>query len=621
MVKIIEIGLLHQHDLGASVTRESVKFFQSLLMYVQRGPKIMLDHMDMLRSIAIPMISLLDSEDLFDASQELISDVVSNYETFFTSDHYTLVAEMLIRPRTESWMADLLSGNFGQDQMAYGRLLLSYGEARPESLAYSIHTNDQQILHRLVSLTQCAGLAIIEDEIISQVLDFWSNFVESSMDLCLEETLAAQPDWLKRLQKCTQTVIEALMLKIRLPATHVLHEWDHDSKLALQEMRRDFQHFLASAHNLLGPQLFESFVAYTSRAWQEHNWEAVEASLFSINGISILLSDSGEGDGSLSALFASALFSDMTNPDFSIPFKTQQTAVNLVGGYADFFKRQPTYLAPILSFMFNCLESQALMHTSAKTIFALCDVCRTTLGEYAMPFALQYHSFVTSGERETEVKEKLIGAMAAVIQGLSIKSRSNESLDQQDILDVLNKLLDTIEMDVNNAIASLGQSVDYARERGLCAVSCLASMGRALRAPDSAVVDILSEPNDPFKTYQLSPTGMQTQTRIIELYSKVLEIFPSDGEILEVVCNIFRAGITESSGPFVLPLEALESILYSYSSVTSRAGFLLETITRVLRKHYLHSARRKNIEGFSLRCLQRALQWVGWIQGLKSEAG
>ena len=616
MVKVIEYGLASQHNLGTDAAVESVKFFQSLLLYAQRAPKTAPDHTDSLRMLAVPVISLLDSEDLFDASQELVSDVMANYESFFRKEHYDLITELLLRPRTQSWMADLLTGNFVQESMAYARLLFFYGEARPEELAHGINSNDQQILYRLVSLTQCAGLAIVEDEIISQALDFWSNFIESSADLCSEAASADRPDWLERLEECTQRVIEALLFKVRMPPVHVFHQWDHDSKLAFQAMRRDFQHLIASTYTLPGFNLFESFVAYTSNAWQERNWEAVEAGLFSISGISIAVSDTDEGDGPLSALFASNLFTDMNNPEFLVPLKTQQTAVNLVAVYADFFQRQPTYLAPTLNFMFSCLESPALMHTSAKTIFALCDACRKTLGEYAMSFASQYHSFVTSGERDADVKEKLTGAMAAVVQGSSTRSSPQGNVNQPETLEVLNKLLDPIETDINKAIAaSLNSSLEYARDRGLCAVLCLASMGKALRAPDPTI--ILLEADGPLEPQPLSQNGIETQRRIVDLYSKVLEMFPADGEIMEAVCNIFRAGFTESSGPFVLPLEALETLLHTYSHITSRSGYLLETITRVLSKNGSRS-KSDSMQGFSLRCLHRGLHLVGWIQGSSS---
>ena len=616
MIKLIEYVVLHQHDIGTKAAVEAVKFFQSLLLYVQRAPKTSQDHMDLLRSLVAPIVSLLGSEQLFDTSQELVSDVMINYEKFFTEEHYVLIAEMLTRPGTQSWMTDLLSGNFDQEPMAYGRLLLSYGEARAEELAYGIGSNDQQILHRLVSLTQCAGLAIVEDEIVSQVLDFWSNFVESFVNWDGEST--SGNDWdeatkrLQRLEECTRSVIEALMLKIKMPGGNLLREWDRDSKLAFQEMRRDFQHFIASAYALLGSPLFESFVIYTSNSWQQRDWEAVEVGLFCINGVSIAVSDTMKGDDSLSALFASALFTDMTNPEFLVPFKTQQTAVNLVAEYADFFKRQPTNLVPTLNFMFSCLESQALMHTSAKTILALCDVCRTALGQYAMVFAQQYSSFVTSSERDTDVKEKLIGAMAAVAQGLSTDSRTEVNADQQDTLEVLNKLLDPVEADVNEAVASFVTDCESARERGLCAVLCLASMGRALRAPDSTIIVLESNGHAEFQP--LGQNGMFTQTRVIRLYTTVLEMFPSDGEIMEAVCNIFRAGLTESSGPFVLPPEAIETIFLTYSHVTSRVGFVLETITRVLRKHSSRS-RTEDIDRFALRCLQRASSLIEWEQG------
>ena len=528
-------------------------------------------------------------DDLYSATAELFTDVLSNYSKFLRPEDISTLSSVLGSAWAQERFALIKSGDFGFESVQFGRFLLAFGDATVQDLARN--PNDlgtQQLVSMMHGLLTCDGYAVAEDEICASALEFWSTFVEFMIDSLFAEGEDKAP-WIEPARRNIMQAIEECWAKIKMPPREIGAGWDSESRVGFNDFRKDVADLLQAAYPLLGIEIFEKFINLALRSLKAEAWEDTEATLFCLNALSDCVSDDAAEDGILGTLFGSSMFSQLSESTANIPAKTRQTSVNMLGHYAPFFERHTEYLPAALTFLFRSVESPALARPASRSIFSLCSSCRKTLTSELGAFLEQYSRFLTTAKGDT--KEKVLGAIASIIQAIPSEEAKAEPIQ---------RILEFVENDVRVCISSLGKhELDVVKEPAITALRCLTSIGKGLQALDDMPIELDSEADR--STFWDDGFGASIQLRIVKTVDTVIEALGQDGDVIEAGCSVYRAGLTETApGPFVFPPAVTTRFLLRSRISTPRLEVALTTACALVNSHSTESSPRIDQEAAAL---------------------
>ncbi len=532
--------------------------------------------LDPLRPLTPLAIQALYHEDLYDVTVEFFTDVLTNFSAFLTADDLASLSILLASTRARQIVSGLQEGNYDTESMSFARLLLAYGDATVQDLAKkSGDSLLSQILHQLLDLLRCEGYAGVEDEICAQTLEFWMTYTEFLID-SLFAAGEDQPPWMDSARQRIVDVIEASWVKIRIPPYELAASWDSDARSGFKAFRADVQDLLQSSYTLLGVDVFEKLAELVLQSLENRAWLHLEATLFCLNALSDSISDEDSVDAMLSRLFDSSLFADMSSTVEPIPAKTRQTAVNMITKYTAFFGRHVEYLPAMLNFLFESLKAPALASVAAKAIQSSCSSCRRTLIPELGAFLQQYDVLLTWATAEVYTKEKVIGAIAAIVQAIP---------KDEDKYAPLSTLIQFVERDVNDCIRFMEASqAEEFQASGICALKCLASMGKSLQAPDETVIDL--DPDGVQQAFWTEGPGAPLQAKVAQMIETVIGLMRWNSDVIEAGCQILRSGYKESaSGLFVFPPKMTVDLVLASDLDTARLDYVLDTAGAMLSRY------------------------------------
>ena len=617
MIKLVEHGITTGKARGQQrYVTESIKFFHSLTSTVatESSPEVK----TALQRLLTKVLGLLDSNEYLETVAEMACDILNSSHALVTPEHLNVIFRGFGSPEDVARMEVLSSGSDDPEALAYARLCLAFGEAQLQTILHKpLDLEISQFLDRLFQITGRPGTPPLKDDLAAEMLEFWVRFVEAA-----EEDLAKQEVQAYDLQKgegpvaaVLSRVVGVLLRKTQLPSTKRWAAMDSADKIEFHGFRRDFQHLLSASYSLIGLHLLEEISRHVMHARTQDDWSGVEAALFAISGLADAAAEDEHLDQPLAALFGSGLWQEVTQPQSPVPSVVRNTAVALIAAYQGFFRRNTRFLEPTIVFLFRCLNHAPLTQTAAKTIAALCDVCRGALAPHATSFVEQYAAFVGAERREAAVKERVAGAVAAVIQGQSMSAGPDAC---KTALQAFNGLLNLVEADALQAeSAARAETGDQqvVRERAVDSMRCLASVGKSSRAPDAATIDLENGHGSLPAEDEVRMTN-NLRARIVDLCSRMIQRYADDVELVEAVCNVLRAGIPEDDGPFKLSAADFEAVLGPIMLHTSSPGMALETAARFLRKHRSKS-KRSDLQVFASDFLKRVLQMVMQMKGME----
>ena len=532
--------------------------------------------LDPLRQLTPLAVQALYHEDLYDVTVEFFTDVLTNFSAFLTATDLESLSTLLASTRAQQIVSQLKEGNYDAEAMSFARLLLAYGDATVQDLAEK--SDDPlmaHIVHQLLELLRCKGYVGFEDEICAQALEFWMTYTEFLIDSLFaagEET----PVWMDSARQRVVDVIEASWVKIRMPSPELATSWDSDARAGFKAFRADVQDLLQSSYTLLGVDVFEKFAQLVLQSLENRAWPHLEATLFCLNALSGSISDEDSVDPTLSRLFGSSLFADMSSTVQPVADKARQTAVNMITKYTAFFGRHVEYLPAMLNFLFESLKAPALASVAAKAILSSCSSCRQTLIPKLDAFLQQYDVLLTWATAEVYTKEKVIGGIAAIIQAIP---------RDEDKYAPLSKLIKFVERDFNDCIRFMEASqAEEFQASGVCALKCLASMGKSLQAPDYAVINL--EPDGALPAFWVEGPGAPLQAKVVQMMETVAGLMRWNGDVVEASCQILRSGYKESdSGLFVFPPQVTVDLVLASKLDTARLDYVLDTACAMLSKY------------------------------------
>ncbi|SLM38968.1 Importin-beta, N-terminal domain [Lasallia pustulata] len=581
---------------------ESVGSFQSWVMYAHRAWMDNSMSLEPLRVLTPQLVQVLTTDGMIEATAECFADILCHFPAYFTQDDFASLAAILSGSFTQERVAALKALSSVPEDMALARLLFAYGDATVQDLTKDIgESTSKQILQFLLDLMGVEGIVVAEDEICSQALEFWMTYTEFLID-SLFAAGEGKPPWMDTARQYVVNALEAAWLKIRMPPVEVTATWDSEIRAGFKAFRADVEDLLQSSYTLLGIGIFQQFANSAFESLKHHAWGELEATLFCLNALSDSIGDEESADEVLITLFGSSLFTDMTSAT-AIPLKTRQTAVSLLEHYTDFFERHTELLPAALNFLFDSLKITALTTLTARAIHSLCSSCRKSLVPELGAFLQQYEILLSWTIVEGSTKEKVMGAIAAIIQAMPSEESKIAPLD---------RLLRFVESDIRSCIdfMTAGQ-VEDSQMQGFGALRCLAAMGKALQTPDDVAIDL--EDEVPHKTAWEHELGFQLQSRLIRCFKVVTDSFKWSGEIIEAGSHVLRTGYTETSpGPFVFPPQVTEEFVARSDLRTARLSTILDTAGAMLSRHASDASTR--IDSSALVFLAHVLELIGLLE-------
>ena len=595
---------------STSITEEAIKCFQSWVMFAQRVWSEDSQEQTQLKTITPHIIDLLDEDKIFDVAAFCLIDIMENFPAFLTIDGLGRLAGKISSESADKTLQQFKDGGFNTDAETFGHLILVYADMTVQDLAKAAGDPFQQkILTHCMSLLGCGGFAGVDEQISTPALEFWQTYVEFLTDLLFDTDDKTQP-WIEEAKRRIFEVIETCWRKIQIPLPNVAAGWDSNDRSYFNAFRSDVQDLLQSSYTLLGLTEFETMARLSLQSVAAQSWIEVEASLFCLNSLADAVSEEATADRCLEEIFGLSLFASMSASNTVLPAKTQQTVINLIASYISFFQRHHDYLPSMLTFLFNCLERPMLAITAAKAIFVACSSCRKILYPHIDGFLQQYYILAGSTSIDLEVQEKVVGAVTAIVQALPTVEHQLPPLD---------RLLDLVDRDVTASEASMSLKDERtAQMKALSALSCLASMGKALQTPSDESIDLDAEGNRESGFWASGP-GSVFQARVIRILAKLTSSFRSDREITEATCAVLRSGFKETSdGPFVLPYHVTTHLLSASPPSAGVGGLdhILDTATLMFNTRT--DTNRSSLLSAASDCLRYIGRGLAELEGKES---
>lgn len=608
-------GFVAQDIPGSPIQSDTLGCFQSWVLYAQRvspattaavllGP---------LRQLVEPALLCFGSPQLFNATAELFSDVLSNYSNFFTPSHYQALFAMLTGPWAEEQYNQLVHGkNHEEDGIAFGLLLLAYGEAKVEELMKSTDPNAQSFLSKLAGLLAADGFMVGEDHIFVPALEFWSTFAETMIDLVYSEpdVEAAPPgavSWRTYADEHIRTVVSNCWRKIQWPPLDQFSEWDSSERTGFSDARKDVADLLQSVFTIIGKTLVGHLVSAYQSSMNGQSWVEIEASIFCLSSISDCISDDESMDVMLDQVFNSAFFKMMTVGTINrvegdlAPYRLKQTGLQLIERYKEYFVRNSHHLFEALNLLFQSVNDPVLGPHSAKAFASLCLSNGPKLVGQADTLIGEYKTLRENRQMPLDplAEERVILGVAGIIQafpkrddlGLEVFWRLY-SLLKEDFERAIKLKEDPSQLNLDDpnyqrgvvveatpgahsnwmmrfnyqlqqykqTAATQGQGVpsgEIALQMAIRSLRCLSNMAKGIQDNTEVSVDVEGRASSPGGTKGADKLAL-IQTDIISTMARLRRTFPNSGEVADCVYNIYRAGFSETEpGPFVFPPDSV----------------------------------------------------------------
>ena len=534
-------------------------------------------------------MNCLGNQELFHAAAELFTDVLSNYSTFFTDEHYQDLASLFESPWAAQHYQRVLHGNHDEDGISFGLLMLAYGDAKVQDLMHSTDSRSQSLLESLSGLLAANGYLVGEDAIFVPALEFWSTFVETMVDETYSDEEAAQT-WRPYAEQHLKTVVMNCWRKVQWPSAETFAEWDSTERVAFGDARKDVSDMFQSVFTLEGLSLVSFFAGLFLQAQAAQSWPELEASAFCLGALSDCISDDAKCDQELSKVFASPFFHLLGQGESRIPLRLRQTGLALIERYCEYFERNSQHLPDALNLLFAAVGDSVLGGPSARSISTLCSSCRSILTGEAGAFIRHYQSLRSSQVLDSLAEERVVLSIASIVQAI---------MDEGQRLDMFEELYSFLKKDFELAVQLKAQpgllnlsdpnflrgleppnpqsappADEIALQIALRSMRCLASMAKGMQDVKEHPVDLDSEPQSQHAHSRLG----RLQENILHVLVEVQRAFSTSGEAVEIICNIFRAGFSETEpGPFVFPPEVVTDYFVQQRFETPRVGTLLST--------------------------------------------
>lgn len=537
------LGHLLAGSLGTQPQNASISCLQAWMTYGQRVPNEQVTAS--LRPLLRPTIECLAVDELYEVTIELLTDILNNWQNFFTKSDYELLYALFDSDWSQRRYQALLQGDFDFDSVQFGLFMVAFGDSQITELMNRSDARAQQFLSGLVGLLSAKGHPVAEDKIFVPALDFWAALVETMTD-----SIFSEPDepvvWDVPPMSYLMQVVSHCWRKIQYPPPGEYNAWDSTDRVGFSDARKDVSDLLQSMYTIAGRPLISLFVDLTLQALSSTAWAELEAAAYCLGSLSDCVSDSTDCDGILSKIFGSQLFDLLRQGQSVVPVRARQTCLSLIERYSDYFARHAEFLPAALNLLFSAVSDPPLASSSSKSIFRLCSSCRSLLTSEVEAFLNQYES-LRENVLDSLAEERVVGAIASIIQAVTEETRR---------FDAFRRLLVLIGTDVERCLelkaydgvltpddARVARAFDAAQlpttplpssevaaQVAIRALRCLLGTAKGLQSPSESPVDIDA---DESTTVTATPPNLeQAQREIIAMLIRMKDTFSESSEAL-----------------------------------------------------------------------------------------
>lgn len=577
---------------GNACRAEALKTYLTWINYAQpvwpRNPEAL----QYLRNLIEHAMPCLLDEALSQEALDMFRDILESYTSFFQPRNMDMLAEIIynnIQPALVRALADQ-----DPDALLLGQFVIAFGCANVQQVVEQPNNTfgSATIVKLHFDIMAADGYPGDQDQLSTQSIEFWNTYVEYVNDtLFSKDSDDPDPAWLQQAKSILQQLTELIWKKMWTPPHEVAKEWRDTESDGFKEFRLDATDLMLSVFITLGKTMLEKLVSLSLRSLEARQWRAVEAALFCLNTLADNVLEDMPSEEIIGEIFKSSLFREIADFSRQIPSQARRTAIDMLGSYGQYIERHAEFLPDTLRFLFASLEMAGLANGAAKSIASLCYSCRASLTNELDGFLAQYQSFLNSKTCDPYTKEKVIGAIAAIIQ-----AKSPESSKAQPLL----ALLENVEKDITAAQmhADAGDE-EMAELMGVTALECLASIGKGMQVPEDIPINIYDDDdqiNPKGPSFWETDDGKAVQQRIVGCFS-VLRIAGKYSAAVDAACQVLRSGFTETEpGPFVLPASVTVNFIQQCSIQTPQLEAVLATACVLITQHSHKDSERIDAE-------------------------
>ncbi|KAG0201423.1 hypothetical protein BGX28_005728 [Mortierella sp. GBA30] len=312
--------------------------------------------------------------------------------------------------------------------------------------------------------------------------------------------------------------------------------------------------------------------------------------------------------------------------------RARETALSLVGSYADWFKAHPQFLLPALNFVIPALEVPQLAPYAAKALKNICDTCRESLVEAIDAFMTVFANV----ERaiDPSIKGSVVFSIATVIQTLPVErsigplvgllgdifTRSNQCLEtrKQRLAAAGNsgQVIDRVpigsngETELEPVSATMLQQLEFLL---LCCKGLLSPLEDDIRTADERVLAYEKTVQERSRVLAAGGMAMELARSMEQVIQGAVVLWPHEPLIVEKICQTIKTMMTASQfSPLYLAFPVLIRAIetgfqqHAYPSWLDAAAkmvsvYYFETTGGSLAsKLGVHAAGAPSIDGFKV---------------------
>ncbi|KAH8702371.1 putative importin 13 [Talaromyces proteolyticus] len=481
------------------------------------------------------LVQCIGIAELSETATEIIAEMLRSESSLLTDAHRQYILEYMSGKSAAELVQRLNEGDYDNEAMAFWDLLDAYTSTQQVKLVSgTLGPSHAVILSYFDRLFHGPGYPGVDDKISPLLLDWWTataDDLQYGVDNGLQEA-----------RLCLANSVLNVYNRLRWPMPGESAHWDADERSEFHSFRRETQDFLLSAFPTLGIELIDLFRQKAVAALSTSDWTELETACFCLAQLSEAIDGDNEAVAHLDAIFNSERFTVLCMNSEQLPNKPRQTLVDILGKYQMFFEQKPNLLPPVLTFLFSSLNISSCTNSASRSIGSLSKSCRHKLVAELPVFLRIFSEFQLSTIATAQSLERVVEGIAAIVQALPSEETKVPYIDE---------LLRPFFVQSASARDDAQRGdVESAHTRGHLALRCIAGIGRGLRSDQDSVIDLESEETASYdNTFW---TGHGIQEKLCQCLLVYLNEFPLDHVIVEDVCEVLKAGFTESIGPFVL---------------------------------------------------------------------
>ncbi|KAL0078469.1 armadillo-type protein [Phycomyces blakesleeanus] len=378
---------------------------------------------------------LLTKEDTFEPATEVLLEAMQQPSW---ARYVTLRDDLL-----KCFTSEEMKNQFTTCISGMSKLFTAFGETFAEFISVQLPRHDVLLLMDMImQLTAFHGHFPADQEVSEIPLNFWyvlqevlfdngiapirddsyAPSLDGDDDASLDKTMPSEEQriWTRQCGEAAviiyRQLVTILQQKAAFPEDSVWASWAQDLKDKFRICRRDLGDTMINPYYILRGEMLAILLEHAIAVI--NHWDSIplasqdlEATLFCLKSISEEISP-GE-DEHIHRFFGPEVFGRFPRNG---SIRLQNTTILLMGSLAEWLKKHPQFLAPVMNYLVPCLSIPKLAPSAASAFSDICDACRNSLVDDLDSLMNIYNAMSHS-----QIEASVVESIANVIQVLPME--------------------------------------------------------------------------------------------------------------------------------------------------------------------------------------------------------